>query len=141
MAHEERIGHGTKIYRTADRTSAGTRISVGRVRDVTPPNVSRDVVETTDMESPDKWEEYIGGIRRSGEVSFDITFDPGSTETTAFLTDLASDAPGYYIIVFPDNTEWGFAALITGFDPTSPVADRMNASVTFKLTGKPGFMA
>lgn len=141
MAHEERIGHGTKIFRTLDRSPGGTRQTVGRVRDVTPPNLARDTVETTDMESEDKWEEFIGGIKRSGELSFSMTFDPGSSETTYLLGELNSDEAGYYIIVFPDATEWGFRALLTAYDPTTPVAGNMAADVTFKLSGKPGFIA
>jgi predicted secreted protein len=141
MAHEDRIGHGTKVYRTADGTSAGVRGHVGRIRDVTPPNLSRDAVESTDMESEEKWEEFIGGIKRSGELTFEMTFDPGSAEVIAFLAELNTDTAGYYILVFPDTTEWGFGALLTGYEPTTPVADKMSASVTFKLSGKPGFIA
>lgn len=141
MAHDDSIGHGTKIYRTADGTPGGSRTSVGRVRDVTPPNLARDAVESTDMESEDRWEEFIGGIKRSGELSFEITFDPGSTETTAFMSDLNTDTAGYYVIVFPDSSEWGFYALLTGFEPSTPVADKMVATVTFKLSGKPGWIA
>lgn len=141
MSHEERIGHGTRIFRTADRTVGGSRVSVGRVRDVTPPAISRDTVETTDMESEDQWEEFIAGIKRSGELSFDITFDPGSDESAAFMADFNNKLPGYYFIVFPNSVEWGFKALITNYTPTTPVADKMTATVTFKLSGKPGFSA
>lgn len=141
MAHEESIGHGTRIMRSADRTSAGARTTVGRVRDVTPPAVARDPVETTDMESPDRWREYIGGGKDAGELSFEITFDPGSAETTQFMGDLNDDEANYYFIVFPDASEWGFLALLTGFEPGVPVLDKMTATVTYKLSGKPGWIA
>lgn len=141
MAHDDSIGHGTKIYRHAGGVPAGARTTVGRVRDVTPPPLSRDAVETTDMESPERWEEFIGGIKRSGELSFDMTFDPGSDETPLFMSDLNTDTRGYYTVVFPDASEWGFYALMTGFEPTDPVADKMAATITYKLTGKPGWIA
>lgn len=141
MAHEESIGHGTKLYRTADATAGGTRQHVGRIRDVTPPALSRDPVETTDMESVDRWREYIGGGKDAGELSFEMTFDPGSTEVTAFMGELNTDTAGYYILVFPDGSEWGFTALLTGYEPGVPVLDKMTASITFKLSGKPGWIA
>jgi predicted secreted protein len=141
MAHDDAIGHGTIVKRSQDGTINGTFLTVGRVRDVTPPPLSRDTVETTDMESEDRWEEFIGGIKRSGELSFDITFDPGSAETAEFTGDLNNDDPRYYSLTFPDATEWKFKALLTGFEPTVPVADKMAATVTYKLSGKPGFIA
>jgi len=141
MAHDDAIGHGTQVRRSNDGTVNGTFLTVGRVRDVTPPPLARDTVETTDMESEDRWEEFIGGIKRSGELSFDITFDPGSTETTEFMGDLNTDTARYYSLVFPDASEWKFKALLIGFEPTVPVADKMAASITYKLTGKPGWIA
>lgn len=141
MAHDERIGHGTEFHRSDDGTSTGTFAKVGRIRDVTPPSLSRDAVETTDMESTDRWREYIGGLKDGGEVSFEITFDPGSTETTTFMGDLNDDDAGYYKLIFPDTSEWGFAGLLTGFEPSTPIGDKMMANVTFKLTGKPGWIA
>lgn len=141
MAHEERIGHGTQFHRSSDGTSGGTFAKVGRVRDLTPPALSRDPVESTDMESEDRWREFIGGLKDGGELNFEITFDPGSTETTDFMSDLNTDEPGYYKIIFPSADEWGFSALMTGFEPTTPVGEKMTASVTFKVSGKPGWIA
>lgn len=141
MSHNESIGHGTRIFRSADRTAMGARTTVGRVRDVTPPAVSRDTPETTDMESPDAWREYIGGGKDAGELSFEITFDPGSAETTQFMGDLNDDQPNYYFIVFPDASEWGFLALLTGHEPGVPILDKMTATITYKLSGKPGWIA
>ncbi len=141
MAHDESIGHGTQFQRSDDGTSGGTFASVGRVRDVTPPALARDAIETTDMESPERWREFIGGLKDGGEVSFEITFDPGSAETTAFMSDINTNTAGYYKLVFPDASEWGFAALMTGFEPGVPVGDKMTATVTFKVTGKPGWIA
>lgn len=141
MVHTDRIGHGTVIQRSSDGTASGTFSSVGRVRDVVPPALSRQAVESSDMESTERWMEYIGGMKDGGEMSFEITFDPGSAELTAFMSDLNTDAPGYYKIVFPDASAWGFSALLTGFEPQTPVQEKMVASVTFKLSGKPGWIA
>lgn len=141
MTHTDSIGHNSKFHRSDDGTSGGNFASVGKIRDLTPPPLARDAVESTDMESPERWREFVGGLKDGGEVSFDITFDPGSTENTAFAGDLNDDSAGYYKIIFPDTTEWGFSALMTGYEPTAPIGDLMTATCTFKLTGKPGFIA
>lgn len=141
MTHTDRIGHGTQFHRSDDGTSGGTFASVGRVRDVTPPELSRDAVQSTDMESLERWHEYIGGMKDGGETSFLMTFDPGSAELTAFMTDLNTNTAGYYKIVFPDASEWGFAALLTNVAPEAPIEGLMAATFTFKVSGKPGWIA
>ncbi len=141
MTHTDRIGHNTKFHRSDDGTSGGNFATVGIIRDLVPPNLTRQAEDSTDMESEERWSEFIGGMRDAGEVSFDITLDPASAETTAFMADLSDDDPGYYKIVFPDATEWGFSALMIGFDGSVPVATKMTVNVTFKVSGKPGFIA
>ena len=141
MTIVDRIGHGTRLQRSDDGTSGGTFASVGSIRDVVPPPLSRDAVESTDMDSPERWNEYIGGMKDAGELSFDMTFDPGSSEHTAFMTDLNTDEAGYYKLIFPDSSEWGFSALLTGYEPDVPIKEKMTANVTFKLSGKPGWIA
>jgi predicted secreted protein len=140
MAQTDRIGHGTVLSRSSDATSSGTFTSVGNIRDVTPPGISRDAVEVTHMSSTEKWRAFIGGLKDGGELEFEMTFDPGSTETTAFHSDLNTDSAGYYKLVFPDSTEWGFSGLVTEIGPAAPLDDKMVADVTIKLTGKPGFI-
>ena len=135
------IGFDIDFHRSSDGTSGGTFATVGQVLDLTPPNVSRDTVEVTHSKSTERWREFIGGLKDAGEASLEINFDPADATTTAFLNDINTDTAGYYKIVFPDATEWGFAALATNFDPGAPIDDKMTGTFTVKLTGKPGFIA
>ncbi len=137
----ESIGHGTQIQRSDDRTSGGVFASVGVVYDVEPPGTQRDAVEKTSMASAERWREYMSGLKDAGELNFQMTFDPDDASVTAMETDLNFDGPGFYKIIFPDADEWGFSALLTLFQPTVPVGDAMLADVTFKLSGKPGWIA
>ena len=141
MTQTDRIGHGTQLERSDDGTSTGTFASVGTIRDVTPPGLSRDAVETTHMSSVEKWREFIGGLKDGGEMQFEMSFDPGSTETVAFHTEINADTAGYYKLTFPDATEWGFGGLVTDIGPSTPLDDKMVADITIKLSGKPGFVA
>lgn len=141
MPQTDRIGHGTKLQRSDDGTANGNFASVGTIRDITPPSVTRDAVQSTHQESLERWHEFIGGMKDGGELEFAMTFDPASAETIAFLNDLNANTTGFYKVVYPDATEWGFSGLVTAISPETPVEEKMEASVTIKLSGKPGFVA
>lgn len=138
---DDAIGHSTQFQRSDDGTAGGVFTSVGTIRDISAPGLSRDVVETTHMLSTDRWREFIGGMRDGGEMSFTLTFDPDAAETTSFETDLNADTKAYYKIIWPDADEWGFFGWLTAFNVSAPVEDKMEAEVTIKITGKPGWIA
>ena len=83
--------------------------------------------------------EHIGGLKDGGEVSVDINYQPAVHDL--LIADLDDDAPRNYQLVFPDDpttpTTWSFAAIMTGFEPDAPYDDKLSASLTFKVTGKP----
>lgn len=141
MATNAAIGHGSKFMRSSDGTAGGTFTFVAEPKSISGPGLSRDTVDVTHMNSPDRWREFIAGLRDAGEVTVECSFDPDGTDVTNWLADFSSDTPGYYKIVFPDATEWGFPALITSFETSDPNDGEMTASVTYKITGKPSFIS
>ncbi len=138
---EAAIGHGSRVLRSNDGTAGGTFADVGELYDIEPPGITRDPVEKTHMLSPERWREFIGGMKDGGELSFNMVFDPDAPETTAMELDLNTNIAGFYKIIYPDSDEWAFSALLTNFQATVPVEDKMMAEVTFKLSGKPGWIA
>lgn len=140
MSTNASIGHGSAFQRSSDGTSGGSFSAVAELLAVNGPGLARDVIDVTDMDSTEKWREFVAGLKDGGEVTVDVNFDPNSSHVTDWLADLNTDTPGYYKIVFPDTTEWGFAALMTGFEPADPHDEKMTATVTYKLTGKPAFI-
>lgn len=141
MTTEASIGHGSLFERSSNGLSTGVFSTVGEVLNISPPSMTRDVVDATHMQSPQRWREYIAGLKDGGEMSIETNHVPGSAATTAALADINSDTPGYYKITFPDETEWGFAAFMTGIEISDPLDDKMTATYTFQLTGKPAFVA
>ena len=135
------IGHGSQFQRSDNGTSGGAFASVGTVYDIRPPGLSRETVDVTSHASTERWREFIGGLRDGGEMAVDIEFDPSAQAVADFLADLNADAAGYYKIIFPNTTEWAFAGLMNGFEATDPLDDKLMATATFKITGKPGFIA
>lgn len=135
------LGYGALLQR-GDGQAPEVFTTVGEVRDISGPGFSLDTVEATHQASPDGWKEYIAGLIEPGELSFDINYLPADATQdagTGLLSRMAARAVDNYKLVFPDaaNTEWTFPALVTSFEPTAPVQDRLAASLTLKVTGKP----
>lgn len=141
MTTQAMIGHGS-IFSIATADSPTDFTAVSEVTNISPPKLSRDTVDATHNASPEKWREYIAGLKDGGEMSIEMNFVPGSAGNTLILESFNDDEPMNCKIEFPDSpaTVWSFKAFCTGFEPDDPVDDRMSATATFKLTGKPSFV-
>jgi predicted secreted protein len=122
--------------------TAGTT-DIVNVQSISGPGLTLDTEDVTTHDSTGAWEEVVGTILRSGEVSFDIVYDPAAaTHKNAaggLLYNLASRASVHYHLTFPSTVPaiWAFDALVTGFEPSAPHDGALTASVTMKLTGAP----
>lgn len=101
------------------------------------PGLERETYDVTTHQSPGAWREFIGGLKDAGEVSIDINYDPADHDE--LVADLEEENPLTYRIVWPDvdETTWTFSAIMTAFEPEAPHDDKLSASMSFKLTGRP----
>jgi hypothetical protein len=53
------------------------------------------------------------------------------------VADFDDDEPRSYRIEWPSGAAWTFDAILTGYEPDSPYDDKLSASLTWKITGKP----
>ncbi|MFD6874534.1 MULTISPECIES: phage tail tube protein [unclassified Streptomyces] len=127
---------GTQLQRGDGATPSENFTPIANVTDITPPEIERETIDVTAHDSPDAWREFIGGLKDGGEVSIDVNYDP--REHDLLLADFADSQPRNYKIVWPGTLgEWAFGALLTGFAPEAPHDDKLAASLTFKVSGKP----
>ena len=114
---------------------------IANVKSISGPGLSLDTEDVTSHDSPGAWEEVVGTILRSGEVTLDLVYDPAAAThkyaSGGLLHDLASRAAQTYNLTFPNATNWSFSALVTGFEPGAPVDGALTATATLKLTGAP----
>lgn len=129
-----------------DSSNPGTYLTIAEVLTITALSLSTESVDVTNMDSPDKFMEFIPGLRDSGEVSFDINyiFDEATHgSSTGILQDFVDveTTVRNFKIIFPDvgSTTWSFAGFVTGFTLNDPVDAAVTASITIKVTGKPTF--
>ena len=117
--------------------------TIAAVQNISGPGLSLDTEDVTTHDSTGAWEEHVGTILRSGEVSIDLIYDPNAAThknaSGGLLYDLISRTAQTYSIVFPSTATvtWQFSAFVTGFEPAAPVDGALTASVTLKITGQP----
>ncbi|MFE9765120.1 phage tail tube protein [Streptomyces sp. NPDC005808] len=130
---------GTQLKR--DSNGAGAFLAVANVSDVSGPSRSREAIEVTAHDSPDKYREFVKGLKDGGEVEITINYDPGDATHLALDADFEEDdLRDYQVVILPgkdDEHTWEFSALITSLGDEFPHDDKMERTCTFKISGKP----
>ena len=117
---------------------------IANVVGISGPSLSLDSADVTSHDSTGGWEEVVPTILRTGEVTFEINYDPTEAThnataglpfvlETAQLTDFTLLLP----IPAPGGTLWEFEGYVTGFEPGAPHDGKLTASVTIKIDGVP----
>ncbi|MEW2383381.1 phage tail tube protein [Micromonospora sp. NPDC047707] len=129
-------GFGTQFQR-GDGADPEVFTAIGNCTNISGPGLSRETLDVTAHDSPDAWMEFVGSLKDGGEVSLDVNYDPDKHD--ALVADLDDDEPRNYRLVFPTTAaaQWAFGAVMTGFEPSAPYDDKLTATLTFKVSGKP----
>ena len=130
------------LLKIGDGGSPESFTTVAEVSSIGGPTLSLDPIDVTSHDSTGGWRQFVGGLLDGGEVSLEINYDPvGATHdaSTGLIADMVARTLRNFQLVFPDtgNTTWTFAALITAFEPSEPIDDKLSASVTLKVSGQP----
>lgn len=117
----------------------GTYTKVANCTAITPPGMTRDSVETTHLESPNAYREYIAGLKDGGEATITLNFTPSATD--ALVTAFEADSGGYQI-TFPNGVKLQFDGFFTAYNPPELTpGGNMTATATIKVTGKATLVA
>ncbi|GGQ07784.1 putative secreted protein [Actinomadura coerulea] len=127
---------GTQLKRG---DGAGTEVfaAIANVTSISGPELSRETIDVTAHDSVDAWMEFVGGLKDGGEISLDVNYDPA--EHDVLVGDFDDDDPRNYQLAFPVTPAvvWSVKALLTGFSSEAPYDDKLAASITLKVSGKP----
>ncbi|HZX38445.1 MAG TPA: phage tail tube protein [Streptomyces sp.] len=127
---------GTQLQRGDGATPTETFSPIANVTDITPPALERETLDVTAHDSPEAWREFTGGLKDGGEVELELNYDP--REHDGLVSDLSDATPRNYKVVWPGTLgNWAFKAVMTNFEPEAPHDDKLAASATFKVSGKP----
>jgi predicted secreted protein len=135
-----RDGFGTLFQRATTLTPGTTFETIANVTNIGGPERTRETIDVTAHDSPGGWMEFLGGLKDGGEISLDINYDP--SESTHDIDDDFDDtvARNYRIIILPDTDDehtWSIKGIMTNVGDEFPYDDRMQRSVTVKVSGKP----
>ena len=129
-------GVGTQFKRAEGDSSAPTFTAISEINSISGPNMSRDTIDVTSLDSTGGYREFIGGFRDGGELTMEMNFTIAGFDL--MKDDFESAALRDYQVVLSDtgNTTLEFAGLVTSLGLTVPMDDKITASVTIKISGE-----
>lgn len=132
-------GVGAKLYRQNPNTNVWEAFA--EVNDIGGPDISRDTIDVTSLDSTGGYREFIGGFRDGGEVTMGMNFTNANMDK--LKSDIEAAAVRNYKIVLPDDDEsiFSFSGLVTGIGVSVPMDDKVTADVTIKVSGQTNFYA
>jgi hypothetical protein len=133
------IGYSSK-FEHGDGGSPEVWTRLAEVVTITPPSLQRNGVDATHMASPQRYREFIPGLKDPGEVSVVLNFIPGNTDQDILFSAFDADIPSNWRITYPNAEIWKFAAYCTGVTTAVPLDDKMTLTATFKVSGPPEFL-
>ena len=130
------------LLKIGDGAASESFTTIAEVSNIGGPGLGLDPIDITNHSSTGGWKEFVGGLLDGGEVSLDINYDPTHAThdaSTGLIKDMTDRTVRNFQLVFPDtsSTTWTFAALVTAFETSEPVDDKLAASVTLKVSGQP----
>lgn len=128
------IGYGA----TFSLHNGTSLVELEEVFSITPPNPQSAQVEATHYKSSGRTREYITGLIDLGEGTIEMNYVPGSPSDVLLRAAVAAGNARDYKIVIPDSpSNWQAIGkcIVTGYERSLPVDDRMTVTVTVRFTG------
>ncbi len=109
-------------------------VSLAELKDLTPPALTHKALETTTHNSSD--DQYVVGIRRTGEMSMQINFlSSGEATHQTLLSDWADGTKSLWEIDFPDGGVWQSSGFVVNIATKEPVDGVQDATIGIRPTG------
>jgi predicted secreted protein len=109
--------------------------SVAEINSISGPNLTRDIIDVTSLDSTGGYREFIPGFRDGGKVTLSCNW--ARDEWDDWLADFHSDTIQTYTIVLSNDeaTEIRFSAYCVGMGVEVPMDDKVTNEVTLKVSG------
>ena len=127
-------GVGTLFRRW--NSSSGSWENIAEILSISGPTMSRDVIDTTTLDTSGGYRTFITGFRNAGTITLTMNFTRDGYET--MKTDFESDTAQNYEIILPDddNTSLEFEGLVTELPLTISPDDKITVDVTIQISGQ-----
>lgn len=133
---DAKIGYQS-TFGIGDDESPTNYTTLAEVTSISGPGISRDAVDASNMQSPNAFREKIAGFSDGGEFSLELNFVPGGTAASTLMAEFNSRDSKNYQVTWPDGSVLEFTGFCTGFEVEAPLDDKMAATATFAVSGRP----
>lgn len=137
-ASKAKAAKGVQFQR-GDGGSPEVFTTVLEVKKVKGPGFKKDTLETTHMDSPGFYKEFVASLRDGQSVSLECNHILGDAAQAVLLTDFDSDVVRNYKVMWPSfsNKYVIFPGFVDSYEPDNDVAGVSMLNVTIKVTGQP----
>ncbi len=128
-------GIGT-VFKLGDGTSSESFTALAEVNSINGLDVTRDVIETTSLDTVGGYKTFIGGSRDPGEAVLEMNFTRDNYVT--LLAEIDEDDSRNFQIVLSDTgeTTFDFAGIVTILSMSVTFDDKVTMSCTIKASGQ-----
>ena len=141
--NEEEIKQATRTMGTTlikgksgDETSD---LKIANLTSIGEIGVESEEIDTTDLDSPDNYKEFIAGSKDAGEVSIAGNIkDESNVEKMLALAESQSVEP--WTVTYPSGATWKFRAFVKSFKDGEKTTDGLATfTATLRISGKPTY--
>lgn len=127
------------------QSAFGATVSVGgtslaEVTAIGIPSLTGEVIDVSTHSSPDRWREFIRGMRDAGEFSITMKYTAGDATDDACVAAINSEVPTAVVLTAAaasGTEDFTFNAFGTGYSVSDLEIDSdQTATLTLKPTGK-----
>lgn len=112
---------------------------IGHLTSIGEIGVESEEVDTTDLDSPDNYKEFQGGLKDAGEVSLAGNIHDDTT-IEKMLALAESQAMESWEVKYPSGATWTFNGFVKSFKDGEKTAEGLvTFSATIRVSGKPVF--
>lgn len=128
-------GVGAQLKRSEDDSSGSSYTAIGEINSIDGPNMSRETIDTTALDTSGGYRTFIPSFRDAGELNMEMNFTLDTYDDLKL--DFEASAIRYWQVVFPDtgSTTLEFGGYVTSLGTAISTDDKVTASVTIKISG------
>lgn len=125
---------------TLNKKKSGSELTdllIGNLTSIGEIGVESDEIETTDLDSPDEYKEFIAGTKDAGEVALAGNIKD-ETVVEKLLALAESRSIEEYMVTYPSGAKWVFSGFIKSFKDAEKTPEGLASfTASIRVTGKP----
>jgi len=127
------------IFRRENSPGGGIYTDLAQLTGIKWGGHKRDALDASNVDSPDNYREFIGGMRDGGQCTISVVYDEANATHAQVTTDLESDVVTNYRIAFPApiSKVWTLPALVIDIGREMPFEGKVTLDFIIKISGKP----